>query len=116
MPFTRKLRAGNSHKAMFVGGVKFAINTLFAGPLVYTLQLIFDVWMFGGWIALIHLAFLPFFGIWAWQYRRGFITMKRQWRFRRERNKGLAGMEDLRNRIFDKLDNILSKNKWKKEL
>ena len=116
MPFTRKLRAGNSHKAMFVGGVKFAINTLFVGPLVYTLQLIFDVWMFGWLIAIAHLVLLPFFGIGAWQYRRGFITMKRQWRFRRERNKGLAGMEDLRNRIFDKLDNILSKNKWKKEL
>jgi hypothetical protein len=42
--------------------------------------------------------------------------MKRQWRFRRERNKGLAGMDELRKKIFDKLDNILSKNTWKKEL
>ena len=116
MPLTDKLKAGNSHQAMFVGGVRFALNTLFVGPVVYTLQMIADVYWFGWIFAAVHLLLLPFFGIGAWQYRMGFITMKRQWRFRRERNAGLAGMEELRKNIFDKLDNILSKNTWKKEL
>lgn len=115
-PLTDKLKAGNSHQAMFVGGVRFTLNTLFVGPLVYTLQMFLDVYFFGWIVAAVHLVLLPFFGIGAWQYRRGFITMKRQWRFRRERNKGLAGMDELRKKIFDKLDNILSKNTWKKEL
>lgn len=116
MPLTDKLKAGNSHQAMFVGGVRFTLNTLFVGPLVYTLQMIADVYFFGWIVAAVHLVLLPFFGIGAWQYRRGFITMKRQWRFRRERNRGLAGMDELRKKIFDKLDNILSKKIWKKEL
>ncbi|MCR5453552.1 MAG: 1-acyl-sn-glycerol-3-phosphate acyltransferase [Bacteroidales bacterium] len=116
MPFTDRLKAGTSHQAMFVGGVRFALNTLFVGPLVYTLQMIIDVYFFGWIAAAVHLVLLPFFGIGAWQYRRGFITLKRQWRFRRERNRGLAGMDELRTKIFDKLDNILSKNTWKKEL
>ncbi len=115
MPFTDKLKAGDSHQAMFVGGVRFALNTLFAGPLVYTLQMVADVYFFNWWVALIHLACLPWFGIWAWKYRAGFLTLKRQWRFYRERGKGLKGMEELRTRIFNKLDNILTKNTWKKE-
>lgn len=114
-PVTDKLKAGTAHQAMFVGGVRFALNTLFVGPIVYTLQMIADVYFFSWWVALIHLALLPWFGIWAWQYRKGFITLKRQIRFRREQTKGLAGMDKLRNDIFEKLDNILSKNTWKKE-
>jgi hypothetical protein len=66
---------------------------------------------------------LPFLGLFAWNYRQTFIGLKREWRFRikskrsqnKRRGSGLAETIELRKRLFEKLDNILTKNTWKKE-
>ncbi|MCQ2975105.1 MAG: 1-acyl-sn-glycerol-3-phosphate acyltransferase [Bacteroidales bacterium] len=122
-PLTNKLKAGNGHMTMFVGGIRFAVGALLAFPLIYTITYILEGYFWSWLYATIHVVLLPFLGLFAWNYRKFFINLKREWRFRikskrsknERRGKGLAETIELRKRLFEKLDNILTKNTWKKE-
>lgn len=122
-PLTKKLKKGNGHMTMFVGGIRFALGALVAFPVIYTGFFIFDVWLLGWEIATLHICILPFLGLFAWNYRKFFISLKRQWRFRIKTNRSKKGKRgeniaqtiSLRQTVFEQLDKILNKNKWKKE-
>ena len=122
-PLTKKFKAGNGHMTMFVGGIRFAVGALIAFPLCYSLFFFLEGYFWNWLYATIHLILLPFLGLFAWNYRQTFIGLKREWRFRikskrsknKRRGKGLAETIELRKRLFEKLDNLLTKNTWKKE-
>ena len=122
-PLTKKFKAGNGHMTMFVGGIRFAVGALIAFPLCYSLFFFLEGYFWNWLYATIHVILLPFLGLFAWNYRQTFIGLKREWRYRikskrsqhKRRGKGLAETIELRKRLFDKLDNILTKNTWKKE-
>ena len=123
-PLAKKFKKQQGHMVMFVGGIRFAVGALVAFPLIYLLTFLIEGFTLSWKFAAIHVALLPFLGLFAWNYRKFFINLKREWRFKirsnRSRNKkrgaGLAETIQLRKDIFNKLDNILTKNTWKKEL
>lgn len=115
MPIVSKLKKGTSHGAMFIGGVRFAINTLLVIPVAYTTVLLAEGFTLGWWPAVIHTALLPLLAVFAWKYRKLFLLIKNHFRFRRMIGGVLKPVNELRNKLFDKLDNILTKNTWKKE-
>lgn len=122
-PLTKKFKAGNGHMTMFVGGIRFAVGALLAFPLCYSIFFLLEGYYWNWLYATIHVILLPFLGLFAWNYRQTFIGLKREWRFRikskrsqnKRRGSGLAETIELRKRLFEKLDNILTKNTWKKE-
>lgn len=113
--FTKKLKAGDGHARMFVGGVRFALNALLVLPLAYIATFLLEGFLCDWIYAAIHTLCLPFLGLFAWGYRKLFICTKRALRFNSAIKGGLSATADLRKKLFEKLDNILSKNTWKKE-
>lgn len=120
-PLTKKLKAGDAHMTMFVGGIRFAVGALLAFPLIYLTTFLLEGFFINWKVAIIHTCLLPFLGLFAWNYRKVFINLKRSWRFRNklknsiDKKEGLKFYMDLRQNIFNKLDRILKKNTWKKE-
>lgn len=112
---TNKLKAGDGHAQMFVGGVRFALNSLIVLPVAYLLTFLIEGLLCGWIFAAVHTICLPLLGLFAWGYRKLFIYTKRELRFQKAKKGPLAAIVDLRKNLFDKLDNILSKNTWKKE-
>ncbi len=115
MPIVSKLKKGTSHGAMFIGGVRFAINTILVIPVAYTAVLLTEGFTIGWLPAVIHTVLLPFLAVFAWKFRKLFLLVKNQLRFKRLITGALKPIGELRKKLFDKLDKILNKNTWKKE-
>lgn len=114
-PITNKLKAGDSHGAMFIGGVRFALNALVVIPVTYTAVFVTEGCLYSWLYAAIHTLCLPLLGLFAWGYRMMYMDLRRHLRFRNLKDKALKAAVDVKNKLFDKLDNILNKNTWKKE-
>jgi len=114
-PITNKLKAGDSHGAMFIGGVRFALNALVVIPITYTAVFVTEGCLYNWLYAAIHTLCLPALGLFAWGYRMMYLNLRRHLRFRKLKDGAMKGFVDIKNRIFEKLDNILNKNTWKKE-
>ncbi|MBR4267606.1 MAG: 1-acyl-sn-glycerol-3-phosphate acyltransferase [Bacteroidales bacterium] len=121
-PLTKKFKAGNAHMTMFVGGIRFAVGSLVAFPVIYGLFFAVESYFWNWWCSLLHLVCLPSLGLFAWTYRKFFIGLKREWRFHvrskrsehEKRGQGLKETINLRKTLFEKLDKILSKKVWRK--
>ena len=121
-PLTKKFKAGNAHMTMFVGGIRFAVGSLVAFPVIYGLFFAVESYFWNWWCSLLHLICLPSLGLFAWTYRKFFIGLKREWRFHvrskrsehEKRGQGLKETINLRKTLFEKLDKILSKKVWRK--
>ncbi|MBQ3691359.1 MAG: 1-acyl-sn-glycerol-3-phosphate acyltransferase [Bacteroidales bacterium] len=116
-PLTKKFKAGNAHMTMFVGGIRFAVGSLVAFPIIYGLFFAVETYFWNWWCSLLHLICLPSLGLFAWTYRKFFIGLKREWRFHvrskrsehEKRGQGLKETINLRKTLFEKLDKILKK-------
>lgn len=114
-PVVNKLKSGTSHAAMFIGGVRFALNVIVTIPVFYTAFFV-ALGCLAGWVyAAVHTLCLPFLAVFAWEYRKKFLWVKNKIRFRRLKEGALKPFVGLYNKILNKLDNILTKNTWKKE-
>ncbi|MDR2916703.1 MAG: 1-acyl-sn-glycerol-3-phosphate acyltransferase [Tannerella sp.] len=93
---------------MFHNSFLFGISVLITMPVLYTLSFILTWVYVNVWVAFIYALALPWLGLFAWYYRKYVVRTWQNLHFRRV-SVTAAGcsVRDLRNRIYERLNNIL---------
>ena len=94
---------------MFYGTFIISFSVMFTIPIFYTLTFVLT-WIFVNmWVAIIYLALLPVVGLFAWYYWKFFKQTMQALRFRMKlKTKEMSDLNDLRQHIVGKLDELLS--------
>ncbi|MDR3269280.1 MAG: 1-acyl-sn-glycerol-3-phosphate acyltransferase [Tannerella sp.] len=92
---------------MFYGTFIYALSVLITIPVFYTLTFVLT-WIYVNlWIALIYLVSLPFWGLFAWYYRKFFMETRQAWHYHIHRKtEKLQALKKIRTDLYNRLDEL----------
>jgi 1-acyl-sn-glycerol-3-phosphate acyltransferase len=96
---------------MFYNSFLFGMSVLITMPVLYTLSF-FLAWFFVNvWCAVIYAIILPWLGLFAWYYWKYVVRIWQDIHYRKVDRAGqVTPLTRLRNKIYERLNNILDKN------
>ncbi|MDR1746658.1 MAG: 1-acyl-sn-glycerol-3-phosphate acyltransferase [Tannerella sp.] len=100
------------HDRMFYGSFTIAINVLITIPLFYTIAFIL-MWIYANiWMAFIYFVSLPALGLFAWYYRKFFLSTRQAWNYHKQKGTTtLDKLKALRTALHQRLTTVFMTEK-----
>jgi 1-acyl-sn-glycerol-3-phosphate acyltransferase len=96
---------------MFYNSFLLGISVLITMPVLYTLSFILALFFVDIWISVLYVLMLPWLGIFAWYYWKCAVRTWQDICYRKAERAGqICSLAELRDKIYERLNNMLSKN------
>ena len=101
----------NLEDKLMYPSINFGISVLGTLPIFYILFFVISLWFLHPLLSIIYVLTLPLFGIFAWNYRKMFLTFRKKWRFYKmlyTKKQTIEFLVKLREELYEKMNKIVN--------